>query len=116
MKLTTMLGCAALLCAATVFADTTAAGVTASPPPNAPVKTLSAQQERMKGCNADAAAQHLKGAARKAYMQSCLSGKPAAAAAATPQERMKNCNAEANTQGLKGEARKTFMSSCLKSH
>jgi hypothetical protein len=114
MRLIPMLGCAALLCAANAFAATTPAGVTASPPTSAQVKPLTAQQERMKGCNADATSQHLKGTDRKAYMQNCLSGKPAAAAATTPQQRMKNCNSQANTQQLKGDARKTFMSSCLK--
>jgi psiF repeat len=114
MKHFALLGTAALLCAATTFAATPPAGVTASPPSTAQVKPLTAQQERMKGCNADVASQHLKGEERKTYMQNCLSGKPAAAAATTPQERMKNCNSQANTQQLKGDARKTFMSSCLK--
>lgn len=111
-----VLGCAVLWCAASAFADPVPAGVTASPPPSATVRPLTAQQERMKSCNADASARQLKGAERKTYMQGCLGGKPAAAATTptTPQERMQGCNAEAGTKGLKGAARKAFMSSCLK--
>ncbi|WP_440223400.1 PsiF family protein [Dokdonella sp. MW10] len=36
------------------------------------------QQDKMKTCNASATAKELKGEARKAYMSSCLSAKPAA--------------------------------------
>lgn len=99
----------------------------------------SAQQAKMKSCNADAKAQGLAGAARKTFMKSCLSGAapaeaapaaaaPAAAApaAAAPEaapaadkkpsqkEKMKSCNADAKAKGLKGDERKTFMSDCLK--
>jgi len=82
-----------------------------------------AQQEKMKGCNAEAKADALKGADRKAFMSKCLKkdyvlktgvAAPAAAAPATQQNKMKNCNAEAKTQALKGEERKTFMKTCLK--
>jgi hypothetical protein len=38
-------------------------------------KQLTAQQQRMKTCNADAKAQSLSGEARKAFMKSCLSGR-----------------------------------------
>ena len=87
-----------------------------------------AQQQVMKDCNAKAKADGLKGADRKAFMKSCLSGdSPAPAVAAAPatpaapaseaktgqKEKMKACNADAKSQGLKGDARKTFMSSCL---
>ena len=34
-----------------------------------------AQQEKMKTCNADATAKGLKGDARQAFMKTCLSGK-----------------------------------------
>lgn len=71
-----------------------------------------AQQEKMKTCNADASAKTLKGDDRKAFMSTCLKAAPAPAA--TQQEKMKTCNADASTQALKGDARKTFMSSCLK--
>ena len=45
---------------------------------------LTAQQEKMKTCNADAKTQGLKGDERKAFMKNCLSKKPAAATAAAP--------------------------------
>ncbi|VTP60973.1 Phosphate starvation-inducible protein psiF precursor [Serratia rubidaea] len=35
-------------------------------------KALTPQQQKMKGCNADAAKQSLKGDARKTFMSSCL--------------------------------------------
>ncbi|KIU46541.1 MULTISPECIES: PsiF family protein [Pseudomonas] len=69
-----------------------------------------AQQEKMKTCNADATSQALKGDARKAFMSTCLKK----AEPATQQEKMKTCNADATTQALKGDERKAFMSTCLK--
>lgn len=77
---------------------------------------LTAQQEKMKTCNADAKTQALKGPERKSFMRECLSAKsPASDAAATPastqQEKMKTCNADA--KGKKGAERKKFMSECL---
>lgn len=68
------------------------------------------QQEKMAGCNAEAATKTLKGDERKAFMSTCLKAKPM-----TPQERMKKCNADAGTQALKGDERKAYMSECLKS-
>lgn len=119
MKLTRMLGRrtlagAAGLLAAALACASPASGVTASPPGTATLKPLTAQQERMKSCNADAGAQHLAGAARQGYMKTCLSGKTAASGASTPQQRMKSCNAEASSKGLKGAERQSFMSTCLK--
>ncbi|MEE1926110.1 PsiF family protein [Pseudomonas sp. 148P] len=69
-----------------------------------------AQQEKMKTCNADATAKALKGDERKAFMSDCLKAKPAT----TQQDKMKTCNADATTKALKGDERKTFMSDCLK--
>ncbi len=69
-----------------------------------------AQQEKMKTCNADATAKALKGDERKAFMSTCLKAK----AAPTQQEKMKTCNADATAKTLKGDERKTFMSDCLK--
>lgn len=69
----------------------------------------------MKTCNADATGQGLKGDARKAFMNGCLSNKPAAEPAKPPtaqQDKMKKCNADA--VGKTGDERKTFMSNCLK--
>ncbi|MRX10823.1 phosphate starvation-inducible protein PsiF [Pseudoduganella sp. FT25W] len=70
-----------------------------------------AQQNKMKTCNADAAGK--KGDERKAFMKECLSAKPAAAPEPklTQQEKMKKCNADAT--GKKGDERKTFMKECL---
>ncbi|MGA9333429.1 MAG: PsiF family protein [Rudaea sp.] len=93
--------------------------------PAAPVTTskATAQQERMKTCNAEAKAKALKGAARKSFMSSCLKGESHASAApaasaksgkTAQQEKMKSCNAEAKSKSLKGAARKSFMSTCLK--
>jgi len=77
-----------------------------------------AQQERMKSCNADAAARKLAGDTRQSFMSDCLSGKTAAATPAKPQltaqqERMKSCNADAAAKNLSGDPRQRFMSSCL---
>ena len=52
-------------------------------------KPLTAQQEKMKACNADATTQSLKGPERKTFMSTCLKGPsaaatPASAAAAEP--------------------------------
>ncbi|NTV09598.1 MAG: phosphate starvation-inducible protein PsiF [Zoogloea sp.] len=83
-----------------------------------------AQQEKMKTCNADAKTKALKGDERKAFMKDCLSAKPAAPAAApaaaadtkaaTQQDKMKACNKDAGDKKLKGADRKQFMSTCLK--
>ena len=91
-----------------------------------PALAATAQQEKMKTCNADAKAKGLKGDAYKKFRDDCLKAKPAEAAPApaaagadtkklTPQqEKMKSCNSLASSQGLSGDARKKFMSSCLK--
>ena len=81
-----------------------------------------AQQEKMKACNAEAKAKGLKGAEYKKFRNECLKAKPEAATATAPeqkqltpqQEKMKKCNTLASSQGLKGDARKKFMSGCLK--
>lgn len=75
------------------------------------------QQEKMKTCNADAAAKKLDGDNRKKFMSECLSGGAAEAKPAkelTPQQqKMKDCNADAKKQKLKGEFRQKWMSECL---
>ncbi|GJI98618.1 PsiF family protein [Duganella vulcania] len=69
-----------------------------------------AQQSKMKTCNADAAGK--KGDERKAFMKECLSAKAEAPAPKmTQQDKMKACNADA--AGKKGDERKTFMKGCL---
>ncbi len=73
------------------------------------------QQEKMKGCNAQAKTQNLTGDARKTFMKSCLSNQPAPAPELnSQQQKMKQCNADAKAKGLKGADRKAFMSTCLK--
>lgn len=69
-----------------------------------------AQQSKMKTCNADATGK--KGDERKAFMKECLSAKAEAPAPkVTQQEKMKACNADAT--GKKGDERKAFMKGCL---
>jgi zona occludens toxin (predicted ATPase) len=71
------------------------------------------QQEKMASCNKDAAAQSLKGDARKSFMSNCLKAAPEPASAPlSQQDKMKQCNKDAT--GKKGDERKAFMSSCLK--
>ena len=70
---------------------------------------MTAQQEKMKTCNADASGK--KGEERKAFMKTCLSDKPMAAAPMTQQQKMKACNTDA--AGKKGDERKAFMKTCL---
>ena len=84
----------------------------------APAFADTAQQEKMKSCNAEASAKKLAGDERKKFMSTCLSAKPEAKTEEkklTPQqEKMKSCNAEASTKKLAGDERKKFMSTCLK--
>jgi hypothetical protein len=86
-----------------------------------PALAATAQQEKMKTCNADAKAKGLKGDEYKKFRDNCLKAKPEATAAApdekklTPQqEKMKKCNADASAKALKGDERNKFMSTCLK--
>ncbi len=72
---------------------------------------VTAQQQRMKDCNADANAKSLKGTDRSAFMKTCLAAKQQ-----SQQEKMKTCNQEATAKNLKGDDRKHFMSSCLSGH
>ncbi len=81
-----------------------------------PALAATAQQQRMKDCNAKATG--MKGEARKEFMSKCLKGEDAGTttpAATDQQQKMKDCNATAKTKGLKGAERKTFMKECLKS-
>jgi hypothetical protein len=96
---------------ATVFALLLAGSAWAAAPaatPAPPAKAPTAQQDRMKTCNAEAAGK--KGDERKAFMKTCLSNKPEKALT-SQQEKMKACNAEA--AGKKGDERKAFMKTCL---
>ncbi len=79
------------------------------------VDAQTAQQAKMKTCNADAKTQSLSGDARKSFMKTCLSNQPAEAPKLnSQQQKMKQCNADAKTKKLTGMDRKTFMSTCLK--
>ncbi|MBI3529087.1 MAG: phosphate starvation-inducible protein PsiF [Betaproteobacteria bacterium] len=82
-----------------------------------PVLAATAQQEKMKTCNAKA--KGLKGDEFKKVRDECLKAQPAAAAAGTEakqltpqQEKMKTCNAKA--KGLKGAEFKKVRDACLK--
>ena len=71
-------------------------------------KQPTAQQERMKSCNKEAADKSLKGDERKAFMKSCLSGKTAEAPAAPNAE----CQAKAAEKKLAGAAKGSFIKKC----
>jgi hypothetical protein len=95
-------------------------------------KPLTAQQLRMKNCNAEAKSNALKGDERKAFMSTCLKGSqaaapiaaaeaddaaaaPAVAKAPTPRQlQRKACGEEAKAEGLKGEPRKEYVKECMK--
>ncbi len=79
-------------------------------------RPLTAQQQRMKDCNAQAGDKKLKGDERKSFMSSCLRGQTAEASKprTAQQEKMVSCNKQAGDKKLKGAERKAFMSDCLK--
>ncbi len=82
-----------------------------------PAVALTAQQEKMKTCNADASTQKLSGETRKTFVSSCLKTDKAAPEAkplTAQQQKMKSCNTDATAKSLKGAERRTFMSTCLK--
>ncbi|MEO8850072.1 MAG: PsiF family protein, partial [Casimicrobiaceae bacterium] len=83
----------------------TAFAAVASAPSWAADKPMTAQQERMKSCNAKAVDK--KGDDRKAFMKTCLSGEEQAA-----KSKMSTCNTQA--KGMKGDEHKKFMSDCMK--
>lgn len=72
-------------------------------------KPMTAQQNKMVTCNAQAKEKALKGDERKAFMSDCL--KAEKATHTTQQNKMKDCNKQA--AGKKGDERKTFMKECL---
>lgn len=71
----------------------------------APSPAQKAQQEKMKGCNAEAGEQKLTGDARKKFMSACLSGKSEAAGDSA-------CAATAAEKKLAGAAKNSFMKKC----
>jgi hypothetical protein len=100
IRTATML-CAALLWTSPVWAQTK----------DKPSEKQTAQQERMKSCNAQASNKELKGDERKAFMSKCLKGDQELTA---QQQKMKSCNAQAGKKDLKGDKRRDFMSDCLR--
>jgi hypothetical protein len=74
---------------------------------------VTAQQQKMKDCNAQATQKGLKGEERQKFMSSCLSAEGGEKALNPQQEKMKTCNAQASQKGLEGDERKTFMSKYL---
>jgi hypothetical protein len=77
-------------------------------------KPLTAQQERMKSCNAEARDKHMKGDERRDFMSHCLKGESGERDLTAQQEKMVTCNREASAQHMKGEDRRSFMSQCLR--
>jgi hypothetical protein len=92
-------------------------------------KAPSAQSQRMKDCNAQAAEKKLAGDDRRHFMSECLKTHGAGHngdhdKAARPHgssdghsaqsEKMKTCNQEAGAKNLHGDERRQFMSQCLK--
>ena len=75
------------------------------PKTDAPPKTLTPQQEKMKTCNAQAGDK--KGDERKAFMKTCLSAAPA-----KPESKMAMCNKK--TAGMNKEDRAKAQSECMK--
>ena len=72
-----------------------------------------AQQQKMKDCNAEATQKGVSGADRQAFMKTCLSSGHSQPVN-SQQQKMKSCNSEASAKKLTGDARKQFMSTCLK--
>jgi len=74
-----------------------------------------AQQERMKSCNAQASKKDMKGDERKAFMSDCLSadGGKGDQKMTAQQQKMKSCNAQASKKGMKGDERQAYMKKCL---
>jgi len=74
-----------------------------------PSFAATAQQDKMKTCNADAGAKKLSGHARKSFMSQCLSASSAMPAADGKSD---ICNAQADAKKLAGAARTSFVKKC----
>lgn len=83
-------------------------------PVRAADKPLTAQQQRMKSCNAEAGGKQLKGDERRQFMTRCLKGDSNGRDLSAQQERMVTCNREASGKHMKGDDRRSFMSQCLR--
>ncbi|RTL52686.1 MAG: phosphate starvation-inducible protein PsiF [Rhodocyclaceae bacterium] len=73
-----------------------------------------AQQEKMKGCNAEAKTKDLKGDDRKSFMKGCLGGGAAdkGEAKAAPNAQCEEKAVGKNGKQLAGAAKATFMKKC----
>jgi len=92
--------CAMVCAGPSLAADTTTKSTDAKAP--------NSQQEKMKACNDQAGDK--KGDERKAFMKTCLSAKPMAAA--KPESKMAMCNKK--TAGLTKDERAKAQSECMK--
>ena len=64
-------------------------------------KQPTAQQERMKSCNAQANQKSLQGRERQSFVSECLKANGSGKKLSAQQERMKSCNAQASSKDLK---------------
>ncbi len=96
----------ALLAALTLTIASIACTAAFAADDKAEAKKPTAQQERMKACNKDAAGK--KGDERKAFMSGCLKGQAAPEAAAAPA----GCDAMAAEKKLAGAAKSSFLKKC----
>lgn len=98
-------GCLVAFAACAAFA--TAFAVAAEEHP------LTAQQQRMKSCNAEASGKHMKGDERRSFMSQCLKADNGAKPLTAQQEKMATCNRTASDRQLKGDERRAYMKDCL---
>ena len=75
---------------------------------------LTAPQERMKSCNAEASSHQLKGEKREEFMSGCLKREQGDRKLTAQQEKMVTCNREAGGKQLKGKERRAFIGNCLR--
>lgn len=76
-----------------------------------PFAAVPASAATKASCTADAKAQGLKGAEKKAFMKSCM---PAKKSTSERGAKMKSCSADFKATGKPSSERKAFMSQCLK--
>ena len=73
---------------------------------------MTAQQQKMKNCNADASAKGLTGGARNSFMSQCLKGSTAGSAMNAAPTKEQTCMTQADDRKLAGAARTAFMKKC----
>jgi len=74
---------------------------------------LTAQQQRMKSCNAEASGKQMKGDERRSFMSQCLKADKGGKPLTAQQEKMATCNRTASDRQLKGDERRAYMKDCL---